>query len=243
MYELLKSLAKICFSSSFLRKNEHALRTIIALRYRGSNYTCNLCKYSLRRFIKLENGDLLCPKCGSLPRNRRLWDIIKDELEGKSILHFSPATSLKKQIETIVTKQYITTDFEDEFEADKQYDIKSIPEPDESIDIIICYHVLEHIENDLKAMSELYRIIKPNGVCYIQTPFRAGDILEEDRIMTKKERLKLFGQEDHIRVYSIDGLCERLIDVKFRVIIREMESNTYNESGFNQQENIIICYK
>lgn len=243
MYELLKSIAKSTFSDRFLSKNKATLRSVIALRYRGSNYTCNLCKYSLKKFIELDNGDLLCPNCGSLPRTRRLWDVIKDELEGKTILHFSPTPSLKQQIETIATKRYITTDYENEFEAENQYDIENIPEPDNSFDLIICYHVLEHIEDDMQAMSELYRVLKPNGVCYIQTPFREGEILEDSKITSKEDRLKYFGQEDHVRLYSIKGLSKRLGGVKFDVTQIELSADTNNQIGFNRNENIIICYK
>ena len=69
---------------------------------------------------------------------------------------------------------YITTDYADEFEAMKCLNIEAIDEPDNQYDIIICYHVLEHIQNDIKAMDELKRITKPGGICIIQTPFKKG---------------------------------------------------------------------
>ena len=105
---------------------------------------------------------------------------------------------------------YITTDFEDEFIAQHKYDICNIPQPDASFDLIICYHILEHIPDDLKAMQELSRVLKPNGICLIQTPFKSGSTYEDPRIITPEDRLEHFGQEDHLRIYSIANLLQRL---------------------------------
>ena len=111
MYERLKSIAKTVLPSSFLKNNQSLLRSIIALSYHGNNYSCNICNFSLRNFITLKNGDLLCPNCGSLPRTRRLWDVIKNDLISNDILHFSPPLSLKNRITSIATNHYVTTDY------------------------------------------------------------------------------------------------------------------------------------
>jgi len=96
-----------------------------------------------------------------------------------------------------------------EFDADKHYNITNISESDNSFDLIICYHILEHIEDDHAAMKELYRVLKKGGSCIIQTPFKDGEISEDDKIKTAEDRIKYFGQEDHQRIYSVDGLKER----------------------------------
>ncbi len=106
--------------------------------------------------------------------------------------------------------KYFSTDFENEFIAEYNYDITQIPVENNFFDLIICYHILEHIEDDKKAMEELQRVLKSGGTCIIQTPFKEGDIYEDAFKKTKKERLEAFGQEDHVRVYSVNGLKERL---------------------------------
>lgn len=160
MYSKFKNIAKSIIPKSIIQKNEKLIRSLVSLQYRGSRYECNICGTKLRRFVVLENGNKLCPRCGSLPRTRRLWELIKDELSDKTVLHFSPSKSLSDQIVLSEVKEYITSDYEGEFRADKQYDIQSIDMHDECLDIIICYHILEHIPDDMKAMNELYRVLR-----------------------------------------------------------------------------------
>ena len=98
----------------------------------------------------------------------------------------------------------MTSDYAGEFKATKRLNIVAIDEPDDSYDIVICYHILEHIENDLKAMKELKRILKPGGKCFIQTPFKSGDIYENEEVKTEEERLIHFGQV----ISDISTCCE-----------------------------------
>jgi len=197
----------------------------------------------MRKFIALNNGDLLCPTCGSLPRTRRLWNVIKDQLQDQSILHFSPSSSLQTKIQKLQTKRYVTTDFDGQFKANENYTIEHIPEENDSFDIIICYHILEHVQNDEIAMSELYRILKPDGCCYIQTPFKEGEILEDKDILTREDRLSHFGQEDHVRIYSEKGLQKRLEKAGFEVSVLRFKCDAQNSTGFKPKEIIFNACK
>jgi SAM-dependent methyltransferase len=245
MYEGLKKVAKSILPKSFFQKNEDFIRSIVALKYKGNNYTCNVCNYNLSTFIELEKKDKLCPKCGSLSRTRRLWKFINEEigLSNKKILHFSPPKCLREAISKSDPKVYITTDYEGEFSATKRLDIENIDEPDASYDLIICYHVLEHIVHDLKAMEELYRITKKGGQCVIQTPFKEGDIFEDFSKKTKKERLKYFGQEDHVRIYSVEGLKNRLESVGFQVQVHNFTIPQKNTYGLKEGETTLLITK
>ena len=211
MYATVKRIAKTIIPKKFLLKNERFLRSIFALKYRGNTHKCSVCLKTNSAFIVLESGDLLCPFCGSRSRTRHLFSYLKSKalLQG-DVLHFSPSRSLYHAMSTMANINYITTDFEDEFIAQHQYNICNIPHPDNSFDLIICYHILEHIPDDSKAMQELSRILKPNGICLIQTPFKAGATYEDKTIVTPEDRLAHFGQEDHVRIYSIANLQERL---------------------------------
>ncbi|MFK7807247.1 MAG: methyltransferase domain-containing protein [Saprospiraceae bacterium] len=226
MYELIKNTAKRIIPKSFLKRNEGFFRSLVALKYRGDKFECNVCGFHLNQFVQLSNiNEKLCPNCGSLPRTRRLTKILFSEInvENKNILHFSPPNALKKKIKKINPEGYVTTDYMDEFEADKKLDITNIGEPNHSYDLIICYHVLEHIEEDRKAMAELFRILKPNGLVLIQTPFKSGQIYENKDIKTPEDRLKHFGQDDHVRIYSVEGLVERLEQNGFHLGVRQFE--------------------
>ncbi|WP_246126043.1 class I SAM-dependent methyltransferase [Bizionia myxarmorum] len=141
------------------------------------------------------------------------------------------------------TQTYITSDYLGEFQALKNLNIEAIDEPDNTYDVIICYHVLEHVKQDKKAMQELFRILKPNGICYIQTPFKEGDIYEDNSIITEKGRLEHFGQEDHLRFYSVSGLQSRLEEAGFKTQNLCFNEKADNYFGFLENETIIIAKK
>jgi SAM-dependent methyltransferase len=184
----------------------------------------------------------MCPKCGSLKRDRRLYFILTSDYlkDNTKILDFSPSRCLYRKLKPNKHIEYISSAYAGNFFADKNEDITCINEPDNTFDLIICYHILEHIENDILAMSELYRILKRNGYCLIQTPFKEGDIYEDSSITSEKERIKHFGLSDHMRTYSVDGLHKRLESVGFTVNIQRYAKNDYY--GF-QEETILFCTK
>ena len=237
MYNFLKKIAKSILPKSFLFKNEVLFRKLFSFRYRGTTYTCNVCKTGLKKFILIGKRDLLCPICGSRSRSRRVYHILKnDQLLSGSILHFSPTRALYRLLKKNTSITYIATDFENEFIADHSYDITNIDLPDNSIDVIICYHVLEHITEDTKAMTELYRILKPKGTCLIQTPFKEGAIYEDDSITTEEGRLKAFGQKDHVRIYSVEGLINRLKTANFNTEVIAFESTEKHNHGWLSEQ-------
>ncbi|MEP2937012.1 MAG: methyltransferase domain-containing protein [Gilvibacter sp.] len=237
MYNRLKKLALKIVPKKFLLKNEHTFRSIYGFAYRGSKHNCAICDKGLNRFISLPDGDDLCPFCGSRSRTRHLYDyLIKNDLVKGDVLHFSPSRSLYRVFKKMRHISYITSDFEDEFIAEFKYDITQIPREVNSFDLIICYHILEHIPGDQKAMQELSRVLKQDGSCLIQTPFKDGDIYEDPTITTPEEKLKAFGQEDHVRIYSVEGLKTRLLKNGFsevqEVAVRKDALQGFSESTF-----------
>lgn len=236
MYNSAKYFVKNLLPKRFLFKNEVFLRKLLLFKYRGSIYQCNICHTSLKNFIPLSGNDLLCPACGSRCRTRRLYKTLqnKEMLQGK-ILDFSPSRSLYRVLKKNRNINYFPTDYADEFIADYHYDITNIPVEDNFFDLILCYHILEHIEDDQQAMSELYRVLKPNSTCFIQTPFRDGNIYEDLSITTEAERLKAFGQKDHVRIYSINGLKQRLENAGFNVNVLTFTEKEGHYNGFKNE--------
>lgn len=242
-YLILKKTLKRLLPHSFLMQIESPLRWLFSLKYRGSCFQCNICEVRLASFIPIEN-DLLCPRCGSLQRNRKLYNLLVNEylVKGISILDFSPSRSLYRKLKRYPAN-YVASDFAGEFRADVTYDITQIPLEDEQFDLIICYHILEHIQDDQKSMSELFRVTKAGGVCIIQTPFKEGDIFEDSSIQSPEERAKHFGQHDHVRVYSQQGLADRLRKAGFIVSVLGFLEPHNNLHGFQQSESILIARK
>ncbi|MFI1743622.1 class I SAM-dependent methyltransferase [Thalassobellus sediminis] len=245
MYKTIKNSLKALIPKSFLFKNELFFRKFHGAFYLGKNHQCNTCDKQLKSFITLENKDLLCPFCGSLSRNRRLWQLLNDNdsING-NILHFSPSRSLYRNFKKEKSITYYSSDFEDEFLADYKFDITNIEQENEKFDTIICYHILEHIIEDKKAMSELYRVLNPNGTIFIQTPFKEGDIYEDFSIITPEDREKHFGQNDHVRIYSVGGLKERLENIGFKVQIENFDKHSDDLFvGFKSPETVLIAKK
>ena len=112
---------------------------------------------------------------------------------------------------------YTTTDIESPL-ADVKADICNLPFEENTFDVIFCNHVLEHIPDDTKAMQEMFRILKPGGYGIFQIPqdLNRAVTFEDDSITDKKERAKIFGQYDHVRVYGLDYF-DKLRSVGFKV--------------------------
>jgi SAM-dependent methyltransferase len=105
--------------------------------------------------------------------------------------------------------------------ADQRVDLTAMPFADESFDAVLCMHVLEHIPDDKSAMAELFRVLRPGGWAVLQVPLDLSGPTREDLTVTDpKERLRLYGQEDHVRLYG-DDYPERLSAVGFRVDVDE----------------------
>ena len=245
MYEGIKNTIKFILPPSLLEKNKQSLRNLISYFYSGTNHQCNICEFKLSHFVTLKNGDLLCPKCGSLPRTRSLMALFNemDISVMEKVLHFSPSPSLSKRLSIVLGNKYLRSDFANEFEADVNYDITDIPEKDNQFDLIICFHVLEHIEDDALAIKELYRILKSGGKCLVQTPYMEGAIYEDFKLSTKEERKLHFGQEDHMRIYSLQGLQVRLEQSGFQVLVAETFSDAEMEKYKLSNNSILIAEK
>ena len=252
MYNKLKPLYRKIIPTRIHYKIEPLVRKIIYLLfYRGKNHYCPLCESSLKNFIPIEfnkDSNKLCPNCGSLSRTRSLYFLIKKNHANNKlkILDFSPHRSILEFFETEY-ENYISSDYEDQFFALKNYNITSIPEKDNTFDLVICFHILEHIPKDEKAIKELYRILKPNGTLLVQVPLKKGSTYEDFSICKPEERLLAFGQEDHVRIYGMEDLKNLIEKQGFKVDLSNYSSKfndkDKNYYGILDNELIYICLK
>jgi len=244
MYQTLKNIISNIIPRKFLFEQEENFRRLYAVFYIGNQFQCNICKINLKKFIALSNGDSMCPKCGSLQRNRRLWQLLETEFltPNSTLLDFSPSRCLYRKLKKTPNINYQSTDLSGDFIADFQFDITNLKIADNCYDLIICYHILEHIPDDIAAMKELYRVMKPGAKALVQTPFKEGEIYENYNIISEEERLLHFGQKDHLRIYSDIGLKKRLESCGFQVEIREAFDDE-NKLNLNAKEKILILTK
>jgi predicted SAM-dependent methyltransferase len=133
------------------------------------------------------------------------------------VLHIAPEQCFLKLFRKQKNLDYTTADLYSPI-ADVKADICNLPFKNNMYDVIFCNHVLEHIENDKKAMSELYRVLKPGGMGIFQIPQELDreKTYEDFSITSPEERTKHFGQYDHVRIYGKDYF-NRLRKVGFKV--------------------------
>lgn len=149
-----------------------------------------------------------CPHCGALERHRFLARVLDQHgpLLGTSdvILDIAPQPQVAALLRQLSGPAYVATDLFSHLAIDVRTDLTHMPLPDGSVDAVVCYHVLEHIPDDVAAMRELARILKPGGVLFLQVPWRPGVPTDEDPDAPVEERLRRFGQDDHVRYYGSD---------------------------------------
>jgi SAM-dependent methyltransferase len=160
------------------------------------------------------------------------------------LLHFAPEVSLTKPIRKLPNIEYMSVDIVKNV-ALMQADIQHLPFGDHEFDVIICSHVLEHIPDDAKAMSELHRVLTSDGVAYVMVPqdFDSATTYEDDTITDPLEREKAFGQDDHVRLYGRD-FTDRLKRAGFNVESRRTHEIADPETirlGDLRDEVIYIC--
>ncbi len=164
--------------------------------------------------------NVLSPSTLSLERHRLLWLYLKNETDFFSaplkVLHFAPEQAFYKRFRSLKNLSYTTTDLNSPL-ADVKADICNLPFADNSFDVILCNHVLEHIPDDKKAMQELFRVLRPKGWGIFQIPqdLQRKTTFEDHSITDKKERAKIFGQYDHVRIYGWD-FFDKLKSVGFK---------------------------
>jgi SAM-dependent methyltransferase len=152
-----------------------------------------------------------CPSCRCNDRLRHLWLYMTaaglcDKLTDAAILHVAPEPELKRLIAAQGPARYIRGDLYPARADHERIDIEALPFEDESLDIVLCNHVLEHVNSPAQALQEMFRCLKPGGILIAQTPYAPSikKTLElHERPDADTARL-LFGQDDHVRLFGSD---------------------------------------
>jgi SAM-dependent methyltransferase len=198
---------------------------VLGLSYRGTGRWCPVCETSSRRFEVygiVPRPDALCMQCGALERHRLAWLYLQrrtDLFDGRSrkMLHVAPELALEPRLRRAVGRGYLTADLS-RGRAMQVMDIENIRMPDASFDVIFCSHVLEHVNDDRRAMREFRRVLRPDGWAILLVPITAERTVEDATVTDPAERLRRFGQHDHVRRYGPDYV-DRLREAGFTVAV------------------------
>jgi SAM-dependent methyltransferase len=214
---------------------------------------CPCCRWRFRTFLPFgidQRSNALCPGCGSLERHRLLWLYLKNRTDlfrrRLRVLHIAPEPMFAKELATNPLLRYSTADLASK-SADVKTDITSVAFKENSFDAVLCNHVLEHVEDDRKAMAELRRVLMPGGWAILNSPIDSErpETFEDSSITSPDERERAFGQSDHVRLYGRD-YKERLTTAGFDVSIDnyadELDTDTVLECGI-KPEPIYFCTK
>jgi len=237
--------------------------------YFGFTRRCPFCRSHLRRFLPSGftfqvlkdqhvvgggyRAEALCPVCESVDRERLLYlflrhktDIFQKPLK---VLHVAPEARVAEALQSTANLDCLTADISGK-NVMTRMDITDIQFPDASFDVIICNHVLEHIVDDGKAMSELYRALKPGGWAILQVPIslRLTKTFEDASITAAADREQAFGQDDHVRIYARD-YEDRLVNAGFTITVFRWVSEAHNFGGprnvfgLNEEEGVYFVTK
>ena len=231
------------------------LAPLVDILFRGNEFTDPINGKSYRKFLPYgyvkQRDNALSPGTLSLERHRLLWLYLNNETNFFSktlkVLHIAPEQCFYNLFKNLKNINYTTFDLNSPL-ADIKGDICNLPFKENSFDFILCNHVLEHINDDKKAIKELYRVLNKNGTAILQVPInqKSSKTFEYSSIVDKKERIEKFGQYDHIRLYGLDYF-KKLESFGFKVdplkYSKEFTESEIIKYGLIKDEIIPVCKK
>ena len=235
----------------------------------GSRLECPFCGWRFRRFrpsgfhypVIIEkqvigghwHRDNVCPRCMSNARERLAYLYLKDRTslfeQPARLLHVAPEPQLASALKRSPNIKYVGSDLFAGPGVMSRFDIQKTPFADQTFDVIICNHVMEHVSDDSVAMGEIHRILKPGGWAMLQVPIALAldRTIEDPTATTDQQRIDRFGQEDHVRLYSRGDYVQRLEAAGFAVTADRypltLGSDKVERFGLVEEEEVFICSK
>jgi SAM-dependent methyltransferase len=239
----------------YIQYVSHYFLRVIAIFYYGNKVQCPIDGRTYRKFLpygRLESRpNALCPSSLSLERHRLMWLFLKEKTnfftDQLKLLHIAPELCFMKIFENMENIDYISADIESPL-AKVKMDVHEIPFAENTFDVVFCNHVMEHVDDDIQAMSEIYRVLKPGGWAIIQSPvyMHLEKTLEDPSITDPLEKEQVFGQNDHMRKYGRD-YGDRLRKVGFKVtedeFLNELSAEVRKRYALPVEEIIFFCEK
>jgi SAM-dependent methyltransferase len=185
------------------------------LLYRGNKVECPVCEKKFSKFLSYGSNvshreNVLCPYDLTLERHRLMWLYLKNESNfftagNLDVLHIAPEQCFYGKFKVQKNLNYLTGDLVSPL-ADLHFDLHQIPLEDNRFDVVFCNHVMEHVDDPIQCMKELFRVMKPGGWAIMQVPqdMSRETTYEDPSIIDPAEREKHFWQKDHVRLFGRD---------------------------------------
>lgn len=203
-------------------RRQRLLGAVRSRRYSGDAVQCPCCGGSFSRFLPHRGRPhAKCPGCGALERHRVLWLFLERETDllrrPGDLLHIAPEYALMRRLQRVEGLRYRSGDLDSAL-AEVELDLLDLPFAEESFDYLICNHVLEHVDDDRRAVAEIHRVLRPGGWAVLMCPvdLRRAATLEDPTVTIPAERHRVYGQSDHQRLYGRD-YADRLAAAGFSV--------------------------
>lgn len=211
----------------------YVFRVFTPFLFRGNKVECPVCSNHFSHFLSYgskvaHRENALCPNCLSLERHRLLWLYLEKHTgfftNDLDVLHMAPEQCFYGRFKKLKNLNYLCGDLYSPL-ADIKFDLHDIPLEDNRFDVILCNHVLEHVEDDHRCMQELCRVLKPGGFAILQVPidYSREETYEDPSITSPEDREKHFWQKDHLRLYGKD-YPKKLEAAGFTVVQENMAS-------------------
>lgn len=253
--KLLVSLATRIIPRKYLHYVAHFFLRIVSLFYRGNQFEDPISGITYRKLLPYgrlhSRNNALAPDSMSLERHRLMWLYLKMKTNfftaRLKVLHIAPEFCFIKRFKKMPNLDYITADLESPW-ANVKMDINAMPFSSNSFDVVFCNHVLEHIPDDIHAMREIYRVMKPGGWAILQVPqnYEMEKTDEDITITDPKERERRFLQADHFRLYGRD-YADRLkmagFDVEENRLVEELDVDLVKRYALPEKEVLYIARK
>lgn len=193
----------------------YPFKLVAPLLYKGNKVECPVCERKFSKFLSYgsevaHRDNVLCPYDLTLERHRLMWLYLRDHssfftADKLEVLHIAPEQCFHKKFKKQNNLNYLTGDLVSPI-ADMHFDLHEIPLEDNRFDVVFCNHVMEHVNDPIKCMSELYRVMKPGGWAIMQVPqdFTRDETYEDPSITTPEDREKHYWQKDHVRLFGKD---------------------------------------
>ena len=253
--KLIISLATRIIPRHYLQHVSHFFLRIFSLFLRGNKFEDPINGKTYRKLLPYgrlkPRENAIAPDSLSLERHRLMWLFLKDKTnfftEKLKFLHIAPEYCFIKIFKGMKNIDYTTGDLISPW-ADVKMDVHNIPFEENSFDVVICNHVLEHVDDSNKVMREFYRVMRPGGWGIFQVPIDNNNpnTIEDKSVTDPKERERLYWQSDHLRLFGRD-YGDRLSKAGFKVTesdyINELDPKLVERYALLKNEKVYFCEK